>query len=136
MQDALRNSLIALIKEDFGRLMRPAKKILTISELTFLAFTNVGVTKHIDSKKLVSELCLDQDLLALYQTLLNSAALPVDKDVAKDVLERILILFIKVRSFLYAKDIVNKFKISQRKAISKALRKGIQRETDKPCTKE
>eukprot|EP00112_Aurelia_sp_Birch-Aquarium-sp1_P008827 Seg1983.6 transcript_id=Seg1983.6/GoldUCD/mRNA.D3Y31 product="hypothetical protein" protein_id=Seg1983.6/GoldUCD/D3Y31 len=112
------------------------QKILTIAELKFLAFTNVGVTKNIDSKKLVSELCVDQDLLALYQTLLSSAALPVDKDVAKDVLERILILFIKVRSFSYAKEIVNKFKINQRKARSKALRKEIQRETEKPCTKE
>ena len=112
------------------------QKILTIAELTFLAYTNAGVTKNIDSKKLVSELCVDQDILALYQTLLSSAALQVDKDIAKDVLEKILMLFIKVRSFSYAKDIVNKFKISQRKAKSKALRKEIQRETEKPSTKE
>ena len=92
--------------------------------------------KNIDSKKLVSELCVDQDILALYQTLLSSAALQVDKDIAKDVFEKILMLFIKVRSFSYAKDIVNKFKISQRKAKSKALRKEIQRETEKPSTKE
>ena len=107
------------------------QKILTIAELKFLTHTNAGSTKNIDSKKLVGELCVNQDILALYQNLMSSAALPVDKDIAKDVLERIRILYIKVRSFSYAKDIVNQFKISQKKAKSKALRKEIQRATEK-----
>ena len=67
---------------------------------------------------------------------MSSAALPVDKDIAKDVLERILNLYIKVCSFSYAKYIVNQFKISQRNTKSKALRKEIQRATEKSSTKE
>ncbi len=128
--------VVNLNRGGIWKINETSQTFLTIAELKFLQNTNLKDIKSIDYKKMVSELSVDQDVLASYQTLLSSAALPVDAYIAYDALEKILMPYIKVRSFSYAKDIVNKFRLSQRKGKSKALRKEIQRATEKPASKD
>jgi hypothetical protein len=49
------------------------------------------------------------------------------KQTTKLCLENIIKLYIKVRSFSYARDYISKFKIKQKAAKSKALRKELKR---------
>ena len=62
--------------------------------------------------------------------MVSNAELVPTKNVSKDVLYSIVNLYIRVRSFSLAKDIIQDFKINAKQAKSKALRKEIQRSCD------
>ena len=70
-----------------------------------------------------SEMCIRDS----YNTLLANSELRIDKHVAKDVLQSILDLYIRVRSFSFAKDIVQRYKIHTKQLKDTALRKEISR---------
>ncbi len=112
------------------KITETVQNIFTIAELEFCTNTN-GITNCIDSKKIVETLCVNQNLLGLYQTWTSSCSLEIEDSIAKDLLVNLLTLYVKVRSFSYAKDIINKFKSKERKTKSRSLRKEIQKATDK-----
>lgn len=81
----------------------------------------------INIEKIRSESCSDLEIIAAYNTLLANSELRIDKHVAKDVLQSILDLYIRVCSFSFAKDIVQRYKIQTKQLKDKALRKEISR---------
>ena len=105
---------------------------MTQAELTFLQHTHAKNTNQIDIPGMVKTLLCNQDVIANYQSWYSSAALVLDQEVSDEMLEKVLTLFLRVRSFSYAKDVVNNFKRKQSKGKSKALRKEIQRKIQKP----
>ncbi len=64
---------------------------------------------------------------SLFQEWVRSTDLEISKDVSKDILHQVLLLYIKVRSFSFAKDVINKHKSQQKSSKSKALRKEIKK---------
>ena len=78
----------------------------------------VGITKNSTT---------DSDVLANYQLIVSVADCESDSDVQKDVLHNIVSLYIRERSFSYAKDIVQRYKIKAKQRKSKSLRKEISR---------
>ena len=72
----------------------------------------------------------DSDVVSNYQTMVSDAELVPTKNVSKDVLHSIVNLYIRVRSFSLAKDIIQDFKIKAKQSKGKALRKEIQRSCD------
>ena len=62
-----------------------------------------------------------------FNNLVYNSELIVESSLGKDVLDSILNLYIKVRSFSFAKDIVEKQKISSKRTKAKALRKEVSR---------
>ena len=86
------------------------EQILTQAELTFLEHTHAQNTKQIDVPGMVKTLWCNQDLIANYQSWYSSAALVLDQEVSDEMLEKVLTLYLRVRSFSYAKDVVNNFK--------------------------
>jgi len=69
----------------------------------------------------------DSDVVSNYQTMVSDAEMVPTKNVCKDVLYSIVNLYIRVRSFSLAKDIIQDFKIKSKQGKGKALRKEIQR---------
>lgn len=69
----------------------------------------------------------DLEVVSAYNTMVANAELKIDDNVAKDVLQNILDLYIRVRSFSFAKDIVQKYKMQSKRVKEKALRKEISR---------
>ena len=67
----------------------------------------------------------DPQVTACYNVILSDAELEICNSVSKDILHNIISLYIKVHSFSFTKDIVQKHKIKQCKA--KALRKELER---------
>jgi len=59
--------------------------------------------------------------------MVSDAELVPTKNVSKDVLHSIVNLYLRVRSFSLAKDIIQDFKIKAKQSKGKALRKEIQR---------
>ena len=69
----------------------------------------------------------DSDVVSNYQTMVCDAEVVGSKNVWKYVLYSIVNLYMRVRSFSLAKDIIQDFKIKSKQGKGKALRKEIQR---------
>ena len=106
---------------------KAAEKILLQAEKYFRSSTCNGPIPKINIKKIMSESCSDLEIIAAYNTLLANSELRIDKHVAKDVLQSILDLYIRVRSVSFAKDIVQCYKIQTKQLKDKTLRKEISR---------
>ena len=85
------------------------KKIFTIAELYFLAYVN-NSSKTIQLAVIVDKIYKDQEVPWMYHEWTERCAIQVDSAGSKDLLTNILSLYVKVRSFSHAKDVVNKFK--------------------------
>ena len=71
----------------------------------------------------------DCDILANYHLIVADAGCKPDSDVKKGILHDIVSLYVRVRSFSYAKDIVQRYKIKAEQIKGKSLRK----ETSRSC---
>ena len=84
--------------------------IFTVAESYFISSTKQH-TNRIDSKVIVSALMKDTWLLVNFSRLRRNSADPIKKEVALNLLEDLLTLYIRVRAFSYAKDKQQKYKI-------------------------
>ena len=67
---------------------------------------------------------------SLWENILISSGVNSASSTQKLCLENIIKLFLKVRSFSYARDYLNKHKIKERKIKQKALRKDLKRSAE------
>lgn len=111
-----------------------AQKIFEVVEKHFKVCTSKPNLKQIDLEAIVSKSLTDSELLSNYDLILTESELASDKNVAMDLLQNIIALYARVRSFSFARDIIQQFKL-QGKAHSKAkaLRKEIKQASDKSC---
>lgn len=106
---------------------KAAEKIFLQVEKRFRSSTcNVPVVK-INIDKIRLESSSDLEVIAAYDTLISNSKLRIDKHVAKDVLQSILDLYIRVRSFSFAEDVVQNSKIKMKQLKKKAICKEISR---------
>ena len=106
---------------------KAAEKIFLQAEKYFRSSTCNGPILKINIEKIRSESCSDLEIIAAYNTLLANSELRIDKHVAKDVLQSILDLYIRVHSFSFAKDIAQRYEIQTKQLNEKALHKEISR---------
>jgi hypothetical protein len=66
-------------------------------------------------------------VLSNYNLLLSETELVPESNLSKDILHSIVNLYVKVRLFSFAKDIIQKHKIAAKRTKTKALRKDIKR---------
>ena len=81
----------------------------------------------IDCSRIVSRAVVDVDVVAAYNSLLSNSELVVPSSVAENVLHNIIQLYTRVRTFSFAKDIIQKHKVEAKQLKSKALHKEINR---------
>lgn len=125
--DASQKLVSCLSRGGLWGITKAAEKIFLQAEKYFRSSTCNGPILKINIEKIRSESCSDLEIIAAYNTLLANSELRIDKHVAKDVLQSILDLYIRVRSFSFAKDIVQRYKIQTKQLKDKALRKEISR---------
>ena len=105
----------------------PAFKIFLKTDKYFRRSTSKTGLQRIDMVGITKHSTTDSDVLANYQLIISEADFVSDSHVQKDVLHNIVSLYIRVRSFSYAKDIVQQYKINAKQRKSKSLRKEISR---------
>ena len=112
-----------------GRLWSPTAQAQAIFKKTELHFRqNTREARQlIDLEHVVMISVKDPQVTASYNVILSHAELEICNSVSKDILHNIISLYIKVRSFSFAKDIVQKHKIKQKQCKAKALRKELER---------
>ena len=112
------------------------QEIFVCCETQFCESVNSTQVRKIESRPLVEKLTKSITVNAKFNTLLEKTKFQIKNYLAKDSLFKITELFIKARTFLHAKDIVQNYKAKQYKNKSKALRKDIKRPTEKPVVQK
>jgi len=125
--DASQKLVYCLSRGGLWGITKAAEKIFLQAEKHFRSSTCNGPVLKINIEKIRSESSSDLEVKAAYGTLLLNSELRIDKHVAKDVLQSILDLYFRVRSFSYGKDIVQNYKIKTKRLKEKGLRKEISR---------
>ena len=92
--------------------------IFVVAESFFVSATKKHATK-IDSKEIVATLLKNSWLLVKFSKILRSSVDEIKKEIALNLLEDLLTLYIRLRSFSYANDIKQLYKINHNKAKSK-----------------
>lgn len=104
-----------------------AFKIFLKTDEYFRQSTSKARLQKIDIVGITKNSTTDSDVLANYQLIVSEADCDSYSHVQKDVLHNIVSLYIRVRSFSYAKDVVQQYKIKAKQRKSKSLRKEISR---------
>lgn len=118
--------------KDRGGLWYPKEyltDILVTAELHFRAQTGKEVCHRICVDTIVGNLFKQPALKSKWNMLVEECSCEITEKRSLVFLDQILMLFIKIRSFSYAKDVVQKYKLNQRATKQKALRKEIERAT-------
>ena len=76
-------------------------KIYSVAELLF-KYSTTGFIRSIDVKQMVDKLLVNAEVLSNYSQIYNYAN--VEKEIAMNLLDHMLTLYLQVRSFSYAKD--------------------------------
>ena len=98
-----------------------AQNILNVTEKMFRRATKNFVFK-VNEVKLISEAVQDTKLRSYYDNLCQNAESSVDKETSVNLLEQILGLFIRVRSYSYALDVKEEHKANYSKVKMHSLR--------------
>ena len=104
-----------------------AQKMFFKTEQYFRHFTSKCRLQKIDIASITQNSINDCDVLSNYQLVLSEAELEPESHISKDILFSIVHLYVKVRSFSFAEDIIQHHKIRAKQTKAKALRKEISR---------
>ena len=103
---------------DRGSLWRVHKKVEKVflqAELIFCARA-AAFTTTISCPDLVRETLKEPSVLSNYEDICLDSNLKLDKEVSMDLLENIVALYIRVRTFSFAKDVQEKHKLAKKQA--------------------
>ena len=111
------------------------QKIFEHTEGMFKVHTSSSTVFKIDTKSMTKSLLMNTKVVSLFNNLIDDSGVAIDSEIKDNLLENMLNLYLRVRSFSYAKDITNKHKFALKKKKSKALRKDIKKAMNKPAIK-
>ena len=105
---------------------------LVNTEQHFRKATEEGTILKSISKDAIIVKCLkDVDIVSNFKTVVDSAELRIEKNTAADILQADVRLYITVRCYSFANDVVQTYKTKLKLSKSKGLRKEIKRASDK-----
>ena len=100
------------------------RAILHAAELTFRQhlYSKKDVLLSIPTDKVVDDILSKPEVKSLWENIIEASDIMITNECSKLTLENIIKLYVRVRSFSYAKDIVNKYKLKEKVSKSRALR--------------
>lgn len=117
----------ALNRGGLWSITQPAQQIFLKTECHFRQFTSKPDLQRLDISGITNKATSDSDILANYNLMISDAELEPDSHVCKDVLRGIVSLYVHVRSFSFAKDVIQHYKIKATQTKARALCKKISR---------
>lgn len=125
--DSSQKLVSALNRGGLWTITQPAQQIFLKAECHFRQFTSETGLQKVDISGIIYKATSDSDIIANYNLMVSDAELEPDSHVCKDVLHGIVSLYINVRSFSFAKDIIQQYKIAAKQTKARALRREINR---------
>ena len=124
------NSFIA--NRTRGGLTSPCDDLINILEVTELAFRDeikksVGMIRNIPTDSIYNATAENPKVKSLWENIVLSCSIEISSATQKLCLENVLKLYLKVRSFSYAKDYISKYRINEKRGKNKALRNELKR---------
>ena len=89
--------------------------------------TNKDNVSYLPVDTMVNEVLASPHIKSLWCNIIQNCCEQISKECQSLCLENVVKLYITVRSFSFAKDIVNKYKLSQNVQKTKALRKDLKK---------
>ena len=89
------------------------------------------ILRSISRDAIIVECQKDVDIVSNFKTVVDNAELQIEKNTAADILQAVVRLYITVRCYSFANDIVQKYKTKLKLNKSKGIRKEIKRASDK-----
>ena len=121
------NSFIA--NRTRGGLTSPCDDLINILEVTELAFRDeinksVGMIRNIPTDTIYNATVENPKVKSLWENIVLPCSIELSSatNVQKLCLENVLKLYLKIRSFSYAKDYISKYGINEKRGKNKALR--------------
>ena len=90
-----------------------------------------AVTTSIPVEKIVDEILMQPVVLSLWENIILGLDFGVSSECSKLALENFVKLYTRVRSFSHAKDIFSQYKLKAKQSKTKALRKQLQKQSEK-----
>ena len=118
--------------KDRGGLWRvdeKVKEIFKICEIEFQIFAS-GFNSKLNAESLVSMLMKDVVIRSNFSYICGKAEIKVDKEIGKELLHTLLLLFVRVRSHSYANRIKEKHKQVKKEGKQKSLRTSIKKRSN------
>ena len=104
-----------------------AQKVFTRTEHYFRLSAAADGAHKVDISGITNQASRDSEVISYYQNMVSDAETVPASHTSKDMLHSIISMYVKVRSFSLAKDIVSAHKIKVKQPKAKALRKEIKR---------
>ena len=123
--------------KDRGGLWKVNRDVVQMFRVTEIYFRKqtAGIIKNMNTNEMISFLIKNCTIQSVFKTLYQNGDITVKKELAFNLLEYILTLYLRVRMFSYAKDIKEKSLKSLKKTKKKSLRKELKQSsqsTDPP----
>lgn len=115
-----------------GGLVNPSQELVGILEEAEISFRqHVDMTKqslrNIPTETICNDTLSSPVVKSLWDNIVLSSGVDISSPVQKLCLENVIKLYLKVRSFSYARDYLTKHKIKEKQTKKKALRKEMKR---------
>ena len=119
-----------------GGLWSPSEHIKSIAEnVEYVFCKHVSQSKQSVTTTVPTEKIVDEDLalpavISIRENITTDLDYEISKECKKLALENFVKLFVKVRSFSYAKDIINRHKLKEKKSKTRALRTDLKKKAE------
>lgn len=119
-----------------GGLWAPNESIKGIAKEAEIVFrkhmsnSKAAIKTSIPTQKIVDEILMEPAVLSLWENITTGLDFNISSECSKLALENFVKLFIKVRSFSYAKGIFNRYKLRSKKQKTKALRTELKKKAE------
>ena len=105
------------------------KSIAKMTEIMFRQYLKSQKAAHLSvpTEKIVDQVLATPDVKSLWESIIAELDSQVSNECSKLALENFIKLYVQVRSFSHARDIVNKYKLKEKALKKKALRKELKK---------
>ena len=127
INDSKQKLISSLNRGGLWSITEPAQKIFVMAERYFRQLTPKVASQEIDIVTITLKATRGSEGLSNYTFNVTDAEIKPASHVIKDVLHGIMTLYVRVRSFSFAKDVIEKYKIRMEQTKGKSLRPDISR---------
>lgn len=111
--------------------MNTLKVLLKMLSMSFVDMCHIGSSQsqQLFHQKIVDEILALPAVISIWENITTDLGYDISKECKKLASENFVKLFVKVRSFSYAKDIINRHKLKGKASKKKALRTDLKKKT-------